>query len=198
MRGNDGKWKSGVWAVIAAVVASAMMSCGDAPPDMMSDAMVDAGELLMDAGGMLIDGGRDLDAAGDAMSPSDAAAQDAGGGGCGTCTVDGVVRTVTADTDPTRIESGQRSGDGILVTGPIVITDLAVVDRSTSGGGSARIGISASGTCGGSTPSDGYLQELNGDRAEGSTHGLRIFVPAGAALCTVSFDATSWAGFRPY
>lgn len=201
---RQGYQKTAFTILAASIISTAVISCGDTPPGMMADAMVDAGELLMDGGRMLMDGGRELDAAADAMPPSDAAAQDDGGSGpgsCGTCNAGGALRTVTADTDPTRLEHGILDLTEGLV-GPIVITDVAVTLSLHAGRGSVWIAPPGA-ACTGSGPGEFRLALEGDDGGDWSAHGARIFVPAGQRLCGMATDPAgsptiSWAGFRPY
>lgn len=178
-----------VGVVVASFISCAAVSCGPTGIEMIGDAMVDAGERLMDAGRALTDGG-------DAMM-SDAQAQE----GCASsCTPSGVLRVMTSDTDPTRLETGTLVGDSsasshVVAEGPFVLTDLMY--PSTGATAWTVYTSPVSEAC--STLPGRIITRVQQDTR---LTGMRIHVRAGEKLCAVPHDSTRpqlrWAGFRPY
>jgi hypothetical protein len=144
----------------------------------------------------------------------DAHAQD--GSGCGTCTVSGTVRVVTADTDPSQIVGGSvlvASTPMKVADGPFVLTDARPAN-----GFWVDLWISVGGMCGEADAERervGRLYEIQTESRTGGTtvaiggtrfqalHGARILIPSGSALCALSSSTSDsqrlrWSGFRAY
>lgn len=180
-----------------AMMAMLLVMCGPPGMGMMGDAMVDVGMTLRD---------------GSDTSMPDAMAQD-----CATdCTGGGVLRVMTADTDPDQLRHAgvyialPPSGDAVeVVAGPIVITDLMVAREN---GISYELRMTSLPDCTGpidpattehvvtliSAPQVG-MTSVN-TRFTREVHGGRILVPAGSRICT-SVSNTGfiyYAGFVPY
>lgn len=160
---------------VAGSVAAVIASCGPTGMEMIGDAMVDVGTRLRDGG--------------DALTP-DASAQD-----CATsCSGGGVLRVMTADTDPAQLLTGVVRGGAAqeVVSGPFVLTDLQAdpvqYDLYLAAAGS---------TCTSTSASADFVAQTS------DATGMHIVVAAGETLCAAvsggqSSDRLRWAGFRPY
>jgi hypothetical protein len=167
-----------------------------------------------------------MDAARDVlgMETSDAYAQNSDGGtsSCGPCTISGPIRTITADTDVTRLERGYiavgggaaASGVQKLVDGPFVLTDASL--NLLEIGGTVVLFTTTIGTpCSAVGASDPVnlvtkvTHNISGSTFAlgiGPIHGGRYFVSAGRTLCAYLLGQSnerqiyelSWAGFHPY
>jgi hypothetical protein len=112
---------------------------------------------------------------------------------CGSCTVSGPIqiagptKVITADTDSAQLSSGTAPANGLIATGPFVLTDLS---PNLDPGQSVSAQIGAGTSC----PLTGTPIQFLG--YQGAVVGARIFVPAGSVACAPS--GASWAGFKPY
>lgn len=133
----------------------------------MGDVLTDAGQRLRDAGV--------------------ASAQDA------SVTPGGLVRTITADTDMARLQSGivELGQDPVkLADGPIVVTDLV-------SGDALDYWVAANGAC---NPRAGATFESGADMV---AVGIRFAIRRGQSLCVGSNGfpgrgGVLWTGFTPY
>ncbi|QQR60995.1 hypothetical protein IPH19_00830 [Candidatus Uhrbacteria bacterium] len=180
-------------------MATALAMCAPGGMEMMGDAMVDAGHMLSDA-------------ADDATS--DAAAQES----CATnCSTGGVLRVMTADTDPAQLVTATVIHDGTgssesfeVVAGPLVLTDLGF---ARDGVPHLEFRVSSLPDCpfGPSVTDappftvialdDQSATSVN-TRYNHEIHGGRYYIPEGSRLCAYLAGDTTWyvryAGFRPY
>jgi hypothetical protein len=215
-----------IWdVVLAALVATVVIACGDAVMRPAAHLMVDAGHMLMDAGVDMLDGGSDAatdtDGKDGAIKMSDKDAQvdgmvaDAQAQSCGNCTVAGPIevqgplKVVTADTDATRLKSGLLSDDAEwhqLAVGPFVLTDL-MPEPVYVGSSLSRYfdtTIAAPGACsgGGTRLLEAFTGGWVSNNATASSHvdghvsGARYLVPSGKVLC--GRGTGTWSGFAPY
>lgn len=176
-----------------------LVMCGPTGMDMMGDAMVDAGNLLRD---------------GASDTGSDAQAQ-----ACATnCSASGVMRVMTADTDPAQLVTAvvNYRGSGAseafeVVAGPLVLTDL---EFAQEGYPHLLFSITTQATCPPAwyPPETDPLTTIGLDGQDSLTsvntryvhelHGSRFYIPVGSRLCAHPHQNATWfvryAGFRPY
>ncbi|MCK9361378.1 hypothetical protein M0Q28_04075 [Patescibacteria group bacterium] len=194
------------FVVCGVMAAMLLMMCGPPSMGMMGDAMVDVGMTLRD---------------GSDTSMPDAMAQD-----CATdCTGGGVLRVMTADSDPERHVGGfgrlgaASIGDTPSVdagNGPLVLTDLVSHGYNATDGIFNVVAYSL--PLG--TPCMSFFDDLN--RMEGDVeilassmasthttpevfqqvHGASALVPSDRHLCIGSryggLELYHWSGYRPY
>jgi hypothetical protein len=188
--------------VSAAIMSTMLVMCGPTGMDMVGDAMVDAGNMLRDGS--------------DGTMP-DAMAQDS----CATnCTGGGVLRMMTADTDPGQLVTGLVVNDNRMndsqafeiIEGPLVLTDLGIAREDVP---HVNVFMTSMASCPTTTE---YPPEAEGltyialdGQSSGSSvntryahdiHGGRYLVPAGSRLCGrsagIAVFYVRYAGFRPY
>jgi hypothetical protein len=192
--------------VSAAIMSTMLVMCGPTGMDMVGDAMVDAGNMLRDGS--------------DGTMP-DAMAQDS----CATnCTSGGVLRVMTADTDPAQLVTGivqimesttPASPGQEIVAGPLVLTDvrLALPFAFTAAGTGYMVNLFISEDCGetimpSTTSMVGHVVRYTNTATSGTVfvtdlEGVRIHIPPGSFLCGYRTGAAGtlpvrYAGFRPY
>lgn len=110
-------WKQMGLVMFGVAFSMLLVMCGPPSMGMMGDAMVDVGMTLRDS--------------------SDEAMPDAEAQDCATeCSMGGVLRVMTADTDPERlvtatvIHRGSGSSESFeVVSGPIVLTDIGMTEE---------------------------------------------------------------------
>lgn len=188
----------------AGCVAGIVASCAPVAMDMMADAMIDAGESMMDAGGRLSDSGRQIHDAADSMT-ADAEAQPS----CATnCTSSGILRVLTADTDPARFVRGSITDDALVtqdtsIRGPFVLTGFEVATSISPSSGRLYV-VPEPDRC--SDSGDLIAEEANQTVSTTSTSTVvredgmseRWYVGPGEKLCVRCNGRCSWSGFHPY
>jgi len=118
----------------------------------------------------------------------DAVAQS--GTACGSCTVSGAVKTISADMDPAQFVGGTAKQATQVAEGPLYVTD-AHVSGDAPAATECHLYIGTDVACTRS-PDVGIPVTKEGMLAS------RYFVPAGSFLCLTCVATLSWSGFRPY
>lgn len=203
--------------VLAAIVASVVIACGDKVMKPAAHMLVDAGHMLVDAGSGLLDAGADGMVGSDAtIDTPDAIVADAHAQqSCGSCTVSGPIelqgplKVITADTDASRLKSGVLADAANwvqLTSGPFVLTDVTpepvIITGSVSRHVETKVADAGDCTSGGNLLLEAYTGDwihANATAAsavEGHVSGARYLVPAGKVLCGRGLG--TWSGFAPY
>jgi hypothetical protein len=99
------------------------------------------------------------------------------------------VQMLTADTDVSRLVTGTTDATGKIADGPFVLTDI-----SFAGNPSGSVSFAPSGDC---TQQSTSLAST-AVNVSIDLHGMRLFAPAGAALCGSRGAGNAFSGFRPY
>jgi len=101
------------------------------------------------------------------------------------------VKAISADNDATRLMSGSAPPGTKLADGPFVLTD------GTSGVSNVgwSVFLAPTGDC--SQPGS-VVANFQGSLGHSDIHGMRVFAPAGAALCAGGGGTVNFSGYHPY